>query len=120
MPLRLLMDECIQDKFLVAKLRAVGHDVLTVSEVGLTRKPDKTVFQWAIAEKRLILTINCGDFADLAEAQKGTYPGVLLVYRHNRLGKEMSNDAIVTAIANLEATNSELQNACHSLNVYDY
>lgn len=123
MALKLLVDECILDKLLVAKLRAAGHDILTVMEAGLIRKPDHAVFTAAIANDRMILTINCSDFVDLAQARLAkqcSHPGVLLVYRHNQPEKEMSHDDIVKAIANLEATGIVLINWCHKLNDYKY
>ena len=123
MSLKLLVDECILDKLLAAKLRAAGHDIVTVTEAGLTRKPDHAVFTAAIASDRLVITINCSDFVDLAEARlanQGSHPGVLLVYRYNVPAKEMSHDEIVKAIANLEATGLNLKDGCHKLNDYKY
>jgi predicted nuclease of predicted toxin-antitoxin system len=123
LPLKLLVDECILDKLLDAKLRAAGHDVLTAAEAGLIRKPDHAVFEAAIAADRLALTLNCADFVDLAEAKlakSGSHPGILLVYRYNMPEKEMSHDDIVRAIANLEATGLKLKDGCHKLNDYNY
>lgn len=120
----MLVDECILDKLLQVKLKEAGHDVRTVTEAGLTRKPDHAVFEAAIAEARLVLTINCADFVSLSDARltKGgtRHPGVLLVYRYNVPDKEMSHEDIVKAIANLEATGIPLDGACHSLNAYKY
>ncbi len=123
MPLKLLVDECILDKLLDAKLRTAGHDVLTVAEAGLIRKPDPAVFEAAISADRMVLTINCDDFVDLAAAKLnkgGEHPGVLVVYRYNVPAKEMSHDEIVKAMANLEETDLELKNRCHKLNDYKY
>jgi hypothetical protein len=50
----------------------------------------------------------------------GGHPGILLVFRVNRPGKELSNDDIVKAIANLEKTRAALKNKYHSLNKYNY
>jgi predicted nuclease of predicted toxin-antitoxin system len=119
----MLLDECILDKHLHAKLRAAGHDVETVTEAALLRKPDHAVFEAAIAADRMVITINCADFVDLAKAKtdkNGTHSGILLVYRYNVPSKEMSHDQIVKAIENLEATGIELKNTCHKLNDYDY
>ena len=123
MSLKLLVDECILDKILDAKLRAAGHDIVTVAEAGLIRKPDHAVFEAAIAADRLVITINCCDFVELAEAKlakKGSHPGVLLVYRHSVPGKELTYDDIVKAIANLEATGLERKDSYHKLNDYKY
>jgi predicted nuclease of predicted toxin-antitoxin system len=121
--LKLLLDECILDKLLDGKLRAAGHNVQTVTEAGLIRKPDHAVFEAAIASDRIVVTINCDDFVVLAKAKtdkKGEHPGILLVYRYSVPSKEMSHDEIVKAIANLEQTGLELKNGCHKLNDYNY
>jgi hypothetical protein len=51
----------------VEALRALGHDVLTVQEVGMANKrwPDRSVFFFACDERRIILTINRRDFYKL-------------------------------------------------------
>lgn len=123
MPLKLLLDECILDKRLEQKLRAAGHDILSVVDVGLVRKPDHAVFEAAVLADRMIITSNCADFIELALsklAKKKPHPGVLLVYKHNILAKEMSHDEIINAIANLEKIGTPLQNTCHKLNDYNY
>lgn len=123
MSLKLLVDECLLDKMLVAKLREAKHDVLTVLEAGLIRKSDQVVFDAAIADGRLVITINCVDFVELSAtkaAKKEAHPGVLLVYRYNVPAKEMTYDDIIKAIANLETTGVPLASACHSLNAYKY
>jgi predicted nuclease of predicted toxin-antitoxin system len=121
--LKLLVDECILDKLLDAKLRAAGHDVMTVADFALIRKSDYVVFAAAIASDRMVFTTNCADFVELAQARlakSGSHPGVLLVYRYNVPAKEMKFDDIVRAIANLESSGVQLANACHKLNDYKY
>ena len=123
MPLKLLVDECILDKRLSKRLQDAGHDLKTVEEAQLRRKSDHAVLEAAIAEDRIVITINCSDLVDLSEARikkGGSHPGILLVYRHNDPSKEMSSDQIVRAIANLEATHPDLKNGCHKLNDYNY
>jgi predicted nuclease of predicted toxin-antitoxin system len=121
--LKLLLDECILDKLLDGKLRAAGHDVQTVTEAGLIRKPDHAVFEAAVVADRMVITINCADFVELAKAKtdkNGSHPGILLVYRYNVPSKEMTHDEIVKAIANLEKIGLDLKNGCHKLNDYNY
>jgi predicted nuclease of predicted toxin-antitoxin system len=121
--LKLLVDECILDKRLSQKLRDAGHDLITVEDAQLKRKADHAVFEAAIAEDRMVITINCSDFVELSDARlkkDGSHPVILLVYLHNDLSKEMSRDQIVKAIANLEATGVDLRNGCHKLNDYNY
>jgi hypothetical protein len=84
---------------------------------------DATVFQKAIAEERIVLTINCIDFVELAldyQSRSLQFPGVFLVYKHNDIGRDMSYDRIVQAIANLEQTKIAIKTSCHTLNLYDY
>jgi len=51
----------------VAKLREMGHDVLTSLEAGQANKkvPDENVLQFAISEKRVMLTLNRRHFMRL-------------------------------------------------------
>lgn len=124
LPLSLLVDECMQNKELVAKLRAAGHDVLTALEGNLIRKPDHAVFQTAIETNRIVITSNCGDFVALSKIRlskkRGEHPGIFLVYRYNVRAREMSQDDIIKAISNLIDTGIEIANSCHSLNEYNY
>lgn len=119
MPLKLLVDECMLDKRLVARLRAAGHDLLTVTDAELIRKPDHVVFEAAITADRMVFTCNCDDFVALAK-EKQTHPGVLLVYKFNVPSKEMTYDDIVKSLDNLEGTSVTLTNSCHTLNSYVY
>jgi predicted nuclease of predicted toxin-antitoxin system len=109
--LRLLLDECLQNKLLVDALIAAGHDVQTVNQVGLISRPDDAVFAHAIAEKRVFITSNCGDFTELAQARitaNEHHPGLLLVFQYNNPNKDMSVSEIIKAIANFEATGARI------------
>ena len=104
MSLNLLVDEDSQDKILVAKLKADGHDVLTATDANLLGQPDGTVLAYAIAHNRIILTRNCEDFCDEAWALKsrgGHHQGILLRYEKNDPAKDMTYDDIVRAISNI-------------------
>ena len=123
MTLRLLVDECILHKLLLASLREVGHDVLTVNDIQLRQQPDGVIFAAAIRENRLVITFNCADFialSDHAQARRSEHPGILLVFRYASRLKNMSADQIVKSIANLESANIPLQNKYHILNYYNY
>jgi hypothetical protein len=56
-------DENIRDTT-VEWLRALGHDALSVKDVGLAGADDPEVLDYAVTEKRVLLTFNA-DFADL-------------------------------------------------------
>ncbi|MCO5051847.1 MAG: DUF5615 family PIN-like protein [Verrucomicrobiae bacterium] len=51
----------------VEKLRAFGHDVLTIQETGKADQalPDDKVLEFATAEKRVVLTLNRRHFIRL-------------------------------------------------------
>lgn len=123
MAVRLLVDECLQARLLVSKLIEAGHDVQTASQAGVVRVRDEAVFAKAIAENRIVLTVNCNDFVVIAQAiisQGEHHPGVFMVFLQNDPNRDMSYDCIVKAIANLESTQLPLADSCHSLNLYDY
>lgn len=123
MSLRLLVDECLLNRLLVEALTAAGHDVQTVSQVDLVSKPDEAIFEHAIAEDRIVITSNCGDFTDLAAARIKAavhHPGVLLVFLYNNPNKDMSIAEIVLAIANFEDTMAPITDSVVSLVQYRY
>jgi predicted nuclease of predicted toxin-antitoxin system len=51
----------------VAELRRLGHDVLTVLETGSANRavPDEEVLAFAVAQNRIVLTLNRKDFIRL-------------------------------------------------------
>lgn len=111
------------NKLLVDALRAAGHDVLTVIQANLISRPDDVVFAHAIEENRIVITSNCDDFLKISDrriATKKHHPGILLVFLYNNPNKDMSVLEIVKAIANLEATEAPIVDACVSLAHYRY
>jgi len=63
--MRLFCDENIRDTT-TEWLRTLGHDAVSVKEVGIEGADDKAVLDHAIAEGRVLLTFNA-DFADLRD-----------------------------------------------------
>ncbi len=55
----------------VIRLRALGHDVLTIQEAGRADQalPDKDVLEFATKENRAVLTLNRLHFIRLHQAQ---------------------------------------------------
>lgn len=49
------------------ELAARGHDALSVYDAGLAGFPDDEVFDYAVAERRIIVTENVADYATLLE-----------------------------------------------------
>ena len=46
-------------------LRDVGEDAVSVVDIGLTATADDTVYEWAVHERRLVVTENFADYATL-------------------------------------------------------
>ena len=115
MSLRLLIDEDSLAKILVKMLRVAGHDVITVNEVGLSGQPDPVVLNYARQNNRILLTHNCRDFEALHQ-EDPNHPGILLIYENKDYSKDLSRQAIVRALANLETANVPLANQFISLN----
>ena len=64
--MRWLIDELLPPDT-AAELNRRGHDATSVAELGLAGQPDPVVFDRAVAEDRVIVTENVGDFAILLE-----------------------------------------------------
>ena len=64
---------------IVELLRIFGHDVLTTEETGNSRLgiPDEDVLEFAIADKRAVLTRNWDDFRRLHRSQPNHF-GIIL------------------------------------------
>lgn len=67
--MRLLLDENVSPR-LVAALRADGHDVVHVRDMGWSGDPDHLLWRRAVADSRTFVTINVRDFRRLAEAEE--------------------------------------------------
>ena|ERR1700687_3120134 len=61
----------------VDRLRALGHDILTVQEAGQQRKPDTDVLAYATAAGRAVLTFNRRHFVRL-HSQVASNSGILV------------------------------------------
>lgn len=119
MSLKLLIDEDSQDKVLVRLLREAKHDVVTANESGLMGQPDSVVFSYAREQNRIILTLNCRDFAAIHQSNP-IHPGIFALYQEANPYKKMSFKDIVRAIANLEAVGISLANQFIPLNHWNY
>jgi len=97
---RLLADENIHPS-LVQHLGAVGHDVRTVAERGLTAALDETILETATREGRILLTAD-KDFGLILESGPLAARGRVLLLRYqvlnwNRIAKEVS--AVLVEVA---------------------
>jgi hypothetical protein len=62
--------------------RADGIDAISAHEVGLSRAPDAEVLAFATGDRRVLVTQNFGDFADLSQEyirSQREHAGILLV-----------------------------------------
>ncbi len=63
----------------VEELRRLGHDVLTSPESGLAGRatPDEDVFNFAIHENRVLITLNRKHFVRLHQT-RSSHPGIVV------------------------------------------
>lgn len=115
----MLLDEDSQAKYLVNLLRATGHDVVTVNAVGLMNRSDLVVLDHARQDERVLLTRNCHDFQELHQANS-KHSGILAVYQDSDASRNMTYQAIVQAIFNLEASGYVLEHQFVVLNQWNY
>lgn len=62
----------------VGALRASGHDVVHLRDLGLQRLPDGEIFLRAAAERRVVLTFDL-DFGEIAAQCRGPWASVVPV-----------------------------------------
>jgi predicted nuclease of predicted toxin-antitoxin system len=117
--LRLLVDEDSQARTLVRMWVAAGHDVLTADAAGLRSLADEEVLGRAVEEGRVLLTRNCGDFVRLSAATPSHF-GILGVYQDADPSKDMSWNAIVRAVGNVEAAGVPLRGEFVALNAWHW
>ena len=75
--MRFFVDECISPS-LVRSLNGFGYDAVHPRDLGRLGEADHTVFARAVAEDRIVVTENAGDFRDLA-AKTDMHPGVVIL-----------------------------------------
>ncbi|MCD8485671.1 MAG: DUF5615 family PIN-like protein [Desertifilum sp.] len=119
MSLRLLLDEDSQAKYLLNLLQSVGHDVLRVNEANLMSRSDAVVLDYARQQERVVLTRNCADYQELHQANP-EHPGILAVFQNPDRARNMNYQAIVRAIANIEAAEFNIKNQFVILNQWNY
>jgi len=60
------------------KLRAAGHDVMTIVEQEMVGHPDESVAKICRKERRVLVTLDL-DFADIRAYPPHEYPGILVL-----------------------------------------
>jgi predicted nuclease of predicted toxin-antitoxin system len=91
------LDENLPDS-LVPKLEALGHDLDTVPDEGLTGRDDDDVWEASQAAGRFLITQDL-DFSDVRRFTPGTHAGLLLVCL-----AQPSRNALAARVAPLFAT----------------
>jgi predicted nuclease of predicted toxin-antitoxin system len=74
---RVLVDESLPRAATLA-LRAAGHDVTDVRDVGLRGRPDSEVQARAVEEDRIVAAADL-DFANALRFPPGTHPGIIVL-----------------------------------------
>ena len=88
---KLYLDENVEPA-LAHVLRERGFDVISAHEMDLTGKTDQDQLEFAISQKRAILTFDSKDFAPLAEKyykNKRDHYGIILSAQYNITLKEL-------------------------------
>lgn len=119
--MNLYLDDDSADGVLVKMLRAAGHDVVVPADIDYAGRDDPEHMGQAIAGDRVLLTKNYDDFSklhDLIDVCGGHHPGILVVRQDNDKTRDMTQRAIVVAIANLIAHGTPLPDSYHYLNHY--
>ena len=78
--MRLLLDENLSPRQ-SAILREQGHDAVAVVDIGLSGQPDENIRAFAIAENRVLLTLDV-DFANMLRFPTAGTPGVIRLKIH--------------------------------------
>lgn len=74
-PAKFLLDQMI-DRVVKNTLLDHGYDVLAVSEIGMATADDAEIMQWAIDNKRTVITLD-EHFGDWSVLPLSNHPGVI-------------------------------------------
>src|SRR5437588_12554358 len=113
------LDDCSDADDLVDFLTQAGHSVHTPRSEGTLGALDSRHLEYAAAHGFTLITQNPDDFHKLHadwQTQGRTHSGILLMYRDNIKGKDMSLSDIVRAISQLLASGLTITNELHILN----
>ncbi len=119
MVLRLLIDEDCQSAEFVRGLRNAGVDFVTVAEERLNGADDETIFQRAQSLGRTILTRNTGDFLVL-HRKFPDHRGLLLIYNESKRSRSATDQAMVRAVLNLQASVPSVAGQAMALNGWSF
>lgn len=101
--MRLLLDENLSPR-LADLLRAAGHDIVHVRDLGLTSAPDERVMAVAANDRRVLVSADT-DFGTLLARTGAAVPSVILLRRAS--GRRASEQAVLLT-DNLPAVEADL------------
>lgn len=117
--MQLYIDEDASKQSLIQRLRQAGHNVQSAADAGLLHATDARQLAHAIEHDFVLLTRNDDDFQELHDLiliAAGHHSGVLVVRSDNDPARDMTDRAIVTAVANLESSGVPIADEVHYLN----
>lgn len=103
--MKLLVDE-MYPPALAERLRAVGIDAVSVSDLRLGGSSDAEVFGAAVASGQVVLTENVGDFARIAAEHStagGQHNGVLIALSSRFSRRPAGIQRLIAAIRGIES-----------------
>ena len=95
--MRLIVDEDLP-RSLFRDLLAAGFDTVDVRDVGLRGQSDEAVFDYAVRERRAVLTADVG-FGNVLRFPLGKHAGIIVARFSNNISSQQLSDAIVKALA---------------------
>jgi hypothetical protein len=117
--LKLYLDDCAYDKFLLLQWTAAGHAVTVPPDLGTSGMDDLTHLQTAAARGLVVITKDVDDFEEL-HRQGTPHCGILGICQDNDPSRDMTYADIVRAISNLEKAGVEIAGQFHILNHWRY
>jgi predicted nuclease of predicted toxin-antitoxin system len=112
---KLLLDEHVWAQ-LANILREQGFDVIHVCEIGLVATPDNVIFQYAVNDRRAILTFNARDFIPLAIQYFETETEHYGVIVSNQILRGELQNRVINLLGNI--TQEKLKNTIRFLQDY--
>jgi predicted nuclease of predicted toxin-antitoxin system len=102
--MRFLVDNALSP-LLAERLREAGHDVVHVRDYGIQHADDATIFRYALAERRILISADT-DFGTLLATWQSKGPSVIL-FRH--ITRRHPDSQAVLLLNNLPALQEHLE-----------
>ena len=115
--MKLLLDEDSLGRAFERMLRDAGHDIETVTGIGMAGASDAEVFAYGKRTHRVIVTRNVKDFVSLHKADL-THFAILIEHQDSDPTKNMTYGEIVAAIGKLESTGWNLSGQLIAINAW--